>query len=496
MRQNIKNRLSKIILGIIIFSVFSVFGNPTPVKAATLGMSPGNISVRSGQTFTVNVSISSSDQAANAVSGNISFPSNIVEVVSISRAGSIITIWAEEPSFSNSSGTVIFEGVVLNPGFTGSSGRVVSLNMRAKTAGSGAIRFTSSAILANDGRGTNILTGAGISQVSVADATTNPQEQQESSEPTSVPAAVTISSATHPDQAKWYRAKDVSFFWTNPSNITGVNILADQVPDTDPGTVSDGRFSTYSYTDVKDGVWYFHLKVRNVRGWGPTSHFRFNIDSQPPSELTIRQRHDESLGVPRFSIFASDEGSGISRLEIILDGNTAVSHEYSPDFIYTTEKLTPGNHILNVKAFDQAGNEISRELSFVIPPYEELPSEVRGHSFPEIDVSQRIIFNQLWVWVILALFIILLLGLKFMPVGWFAWISAFSGHGRINHQIYREMTNLQMNLVNQIAMLEAAKLKRKLTREEGRVLSAIKDMLLEVDEMLINYVKQSKSGRK
>jgi len=500
MRQNSKSK--KTIIGLqVVLAVFLswsgfAFG-VKPAQAATMSISPGNVNVRPGQNFVLNVSVSSTDQAANAVSGTVSFPANLLEVASISKSGSVVTMWAEEPSFSNSAGVVSFEGIILNPGYTGSGGRIISITMRPKASGTGTVRFSSSAVLANDGRGTNILTGAGNSQVSISDVSSEEETvQQPTAEPTSVPGAVAISSSTHPDSTKWYQSKNISFGWTNPSGVTGVNILGDRVPDTDPGTVSDGNFSTYSYQDVEDGVWYFHLKLRNNRGWGPTSHFKFNVDSQPPTELTIKQGLDKNHGILSFNIRSADSGSGISRFETIVDGGESVFHDYTQDFVFTTEKLSVGEHSLVVKAFDQAGNEITREISFTVAPYQDnVRPEISARSFQEFWVSQWDKINQPWVW-ILILLVGLLLILKFMPVEWFAWIGNFAGHGRINHQVYREMTSLQMNLVNQIAMLEGAKLKRKLTKEETRVLSAIKDMLLEVDEMLINYVKQSKSGRK
>ena len=63
----------------------------------------------------------------NAASGVISFPADKLEVVSLSKTGSVFTLWVQEPSFSNSAGTINFEGIVLNPGFIGAAGKTPTI---------------------------------------------------------------------------------------------------------------------------------------------------------------------------------------------------------------------------------------------------------------------------------------------------------------------------------------------------------------------------------
>ena len=158
-------KISKII---ILFFVLGFF--PISVEAATLSFSQNNSSYTVGQTFSVNLYTNSSDQSMNAVSGVVSFPSDKLQVVSISKAGSILSLWAEEPSFSNSAGTVSFEGIVLNPGFTGANGKILVINFRARAVGQASLRLSSGAVLANDGTGSNILTGMGTASIQVSPA--------------------------------------------------------------------------------------------------------------------------------------------------------------------------------------------------------------------------------------------------------------------------------------------------------------------------------------
>lgn len=143
---------------------------PQVSHADTLFISPSSGSFKVGQTFSVRISVSSTVQAVNAVSATLSFPNDKLQVTSISKIGSILNLWVEEPSFSNSQGTVSLEGVVPNPGFRGSSGPVVTVNFRVIETGTAEMHFSSGSLLANDGYGTNILRNKGTATFTLLSA--------------------------------------------------------------------------------------------------------------------------------------------------------------------------------------------------------------------------------------------------------------------------------------------------------------------------------------
>ena len=109
-----------------------------------------------GENFTVAVLVNS-DQSINAVSGVLDFPTEYLQVVSLNKTNSIINLWVQNPSFSNTGdrGDVRFEGIKLNPGFVGSGGQIIDIVFRVKKIGSAEVYFTESSILANDGLGSN-----------------------------------------------------------------------------------------------------------------------------------------------------------------------------------------------------------------------------------------------------------------------------------------------------------------------------------------------------
>jgi hypothetical protein len=146
---------------LVILFVGALLLGAQQASAATLFFSPASGSYQVGSSFSVSVYVNSASQAMNAASGTVSFPSNTLKITSLSKAGSIMNLWTQEPSFSNAAGTAQFEGIVLNPGYTGSSGKLITLQFTVLSQGSGAITFSSSSVLANDGEGSNILTSSG-----------------------------------------------------------------------------------------------------------------------------------------------------------------------------------------------------------------------------------------------------------------------------------------------------------------------------------------------
>lgn len=148
----------------IIFCFLFLICIPLSVNAATLSLSPASGSHVIGDSFTIGVYAGSPDQAMNAASGVISFPQDKLNITSISKTGSVFSFWTQEPIFSNTAGTISFEGIVPNPGFIGSSGKILTITFKVKAGGSASINFSSSSVLANDGKGTNILTAAGTAK--------------------------------------------------------------------------------------------------------------------------------------------------------------------------------------------------------------------------------------------------------------------------------------------------------------------------------------------
>jgi hypothetical protein len=162
---------SKIIFAAALFLIL-----PGATLAASLGFSHSSGTFEQGTTFSVGISAFPQGEALNAVSGEVSFPTDLLEVVSVTKSQSIISLWVVEPAFSNTAGTVNFEGIVLNPGYSGAAGRVINITFRAKAAGQANLAFAAGSILANDGEGTEILSSRGQTTFSITAPAVAPEE--------------------------------------------------------------------------------------------------------------------------------------------------------------------------------------------------------------------------------------------------------------------------------------------------------------------------------
>lgn len=247
---------------------------PTVAKAATLYLSPPSGTYTVYDNFSVTVYTSSTDQAMNAAEAVIAFPTSKLEVSSISTSGSIFNFWVVSPAYSNTTGLINFSGIVYTPGYTGSAGKLITINFSAKAAGTADVTFNSGSVLANDGLGTEILTS-----MTGASFTINAYPP---------PSAPTVTSPTHPSSAVCYESNDPTFNWDSYSGITDVYASIDRISNTVPAT-SIGIVLTKSYTDVvPNDKWYFHIRRQNIGGWSETTHYEFNVCTpDPPAAPTV-----------------------------------------------------------------------------------------------------------------------------------------------------------------------------------------------------------------
>lgn len=250
---------------------------PSMASAATLTLSPAVGSINTGDSVTETISVASADQALNAVSGTLSFPTDLLEVVSVSRANSILSLWVQDPSFSNANGSIVWGGIVPNPGYRGDHGLILSVQFRAKSAGAATVAFASSAVLANDGNGTNILTAAEPATITINASQSQPVPSLSFSV-SDENLLARITSSTHPDQAKWYKSSHAMFDWTNAGGVSAVRLGSDKDPNGKPSVLYNDPIS-HKELELTDGVWYFHVQERGPNGWGPISTYKIQIDT-------------------------------------------------------------------------------------------------------------------------------------------------------------------------------------------------------------------------
>lgn len=383
--------------GLVAASVFFVLV-PMVAEAATLSITPSTGVYQSGNTFSASVVVNSQGQSINAADGTLSFNPSELSVVSVSRAGSIFNFWPVEPTFSNSNGQISFGGGLPPPGFTGSRGVVMNITFRAKGSGTSKVTFTEGSVLANDGRGSNVLSSYGHGSYTIQTASVAPEPEVivEYVPPTNTPGRPVISSATHEDQDLWYAKNEAKLSWSLPAGVTTVRTLLDRSPSSIPTKVYETPIESITLSDLDEGVQYFHLQFRNDDGWGTVAHYRLAVDTKRPTALEITQPDADFTNPEQIlTVSTKDETSGVAEYLVKIDDTEPFTVEAAgATGTIALPSLSPGYHSVVVEARDAAGNMLISNYSFTIeafekPEFSSVPAEVPSDVIPVFKGQSR-----------------------------------------------------------------------------------------------------------
>jgi hypothetical protein len=365
----------------------------THAEAATLNLHPGTGVYAVGVPFTVTVRVNTSGAAVNAADGQFTFNPKELQVVSVSRASSVFNLWTQEPTFSNSAGTISFGGGSPT-GYTGSAGTVMTATFKALGAGTPKVQFKSGSVLAADGQGTNVLTAMNGSSFTIAAPADAPAPEY--IPPANTPQAPVVTSDTHPDASRWYRNTTAKLSWTVPSGVTAVRTLLDTAPGTVPTIVYDEPITERTISDLPQGVSYFHVQFKNADGWGRIAHYRLGVDTEEPEGFTITEAVEDTTSPTRALLFTVKDTSPIALFRIQIDGKEPIEHPGSGESVtrYTLPSLTPGYHTVSVEAVDSAGNARITTHSLTItaferPVFTEYPTRINTEVIPAIMGSTQ-----------------------------------------------------------------------------------------------------------
>lgn len=331
---------------------------PLGVEAASLRVTSSQSTVSAGNIFSARVSVNADGQPINSADGVVQFPTDLLEVMSVNKNASIFSLWVEDPKFSNFNGSILFNGGVPNPGFSGQNGEVITVVFRAKKAGTASILFSDSSVRANDGLGTNVLTAKSGTTVTIDSVTQTPEPTPTPQVPvaTNSDKALVVVSSSHPQQKSWYNSNKVTVSWTLPREANAVKTGFSARSDSDTSVLYDSMISERTITDVEDGRWFFHVNYKTAKGWSPVAHFGVQIDTVNPKNLLIEAKKGERGGA-FVKVSAEDALSGIDHYIVAVDNGEpiVVTAEESENFIFIPiDKV--GEHTVAVKAYDRAGN--------------------------------------------------------------------------------------------------------------------------------------------
>lgn len=391
MTNNNEKTLKNLAIALVTIGIFFVGISGSRVEAATLYLVPKSSNVLVGGTFDLSLVLDTKDAPINVVESELFFPPDKLQLASPSFGESIIQIWPTPPVFSNKEGRVYLVGGIPAPGLNTPEGIVLTLTFRVVSTGGGEIRFgNKTSVLAHDGAGTDVLT-----------------EKSSAYFRSSLPPSFgpIISSPTHPDQEKWYSNNSPVFLWTKSPASEGFSFEIDNNPKGFPDTVTDATATTTSFANIKNGIWYFHLKEKAEGVWGGTSHYAVKIDDEPPEPFMINVSPSTRTvsQSPVFRFGTSDALSGLDHLEMkIVPLSSGVEEQLT--FFETTSPYQAinwklGRYLVLVRAKDYAGN--TRDESVTVSS-----ANLFSRFFDQEGVDLIIAFIP-WIWIILGTILVI-----------------------------------------------------------------------------------------
>ena len=179
-----------------------------------------------------------------------------------------------------------------------------------------------------------------------------------------------ISSPSHPDQTQWYSNNQPQFIWEVEEEGQGYVFNLDQNPEAEPrGSYYFSQDKFFTFRNIADGFWYFHLSVKYADGYGPTAHYRVKIDTTAPEFFKPNIEQDKAAGIAKIYFSALDKYSGVAYYEMKIDQGNWQKVE-SPYLVTEADK---NSQTMFLRAADNAGNavETSIDLKNLIVSKEE-----------------------------------------------------------------------------------------------------------------------------
>jgi hypothetical protein len=427
----------------------------------------------------VSVVTNTQGTAINAAEGTLLYPSDILEPISVSKTGSIFTLWIQEPQQTDDA-HVAFNGGVPSPGYTGTSGKIFSVTFRARRSGTATLSLSDTAVYANDGLGTNVFSGNQGSSITItAPAYTNTPASSDTNTAPHTPVVpvivhsdtVQITSSSHPDQNIWYASSTPLLLWTLPSGVDALRADIVSQNDAKPTTTVSITKTQKLYGPLADGVWYFNVRARAQGSWGDTQSYALHIDTTPPLVSSSTIAYDEARNVITVSVKGVDGGSGIAGYRVAIDDDTATYMNSSQIEEQTYERPIhePGVHTIVVNVFDKAGNTTSFTTFVRVPT----PASAIEHVLAQFGISSDILFVVLLALVVIILFLLVVIGFSAYGRLHMRRLLMQSDVQQLTHHTHDVMATSRDQLHKTVRALEQAGLRPGITPEEAKMLAAL-----------------------
>jgi chitodextrinase len=339
-------------IGLIMFAVvFATIGGYILLKgsfaatpaAPSVYLTPSSKTFPINTTFSVQVRENSGTTNVNAVQANFSYPSTLLQFVSIDTTGTAFTTTA--PSSGGNGSVNIAQGVI--GGVTGDQLIATVTFKTLTTGGTASLSFISGTVLLSSSTNTDIL--GSLSATAGASFLID-----------TIPPSVSITAPQNGVVIAQGSTASITASATDNDSVVSVDIYIDGTKVT---SITNSPY-TYSWntSGVSLGTHTIQAKATDPSGnIGSSSTESVSITDQTPPVVSISSPANGALlkGTNVIAAAASDNtgGSGMSKVEFYVDGVLKGTDTTSPySYSWDTTTATDGSHSLTAKAYDIAGN--------------------------------------------------------------------------------------------------------------------------------------------
>ena len=458
--MNIKKTALILILAILIF-----FPGKTLAGEASFYLSPakGNYSV--GQSFSTIVLIDTGGSTINAGEAEIFFPPNKLQVLNISKSGSIFSLWIQEPSFSNSQGTISFGGGLPSPGYKGSSGKVITVSFRTISKGEARVDFRKERIIANDPKGTDVFSFSrkGVFIISLPDELLI---ERPAEKPAERPAEKPVEDVgfPHPFQIMVDNEGDSTnprplLYFETTDDISGISHYELEIAEK-LFVLESGETMPYRLPGLSPGSYDVLVRAFNNAGNYTESRSEIKVESIPTPEITV---YSEFLNPAEELFYAGGIALPESKITLLLKRGEEII------FQWETYSDQEGNWFLIKEAMVRSG-------TYTISAGAE---DKRGAiSYFSEPLPVRIVLGALAIgsWIIdyKALniaFLVILIGVLIFVFGLFrkmhrTKVAVKRETKDLRKKFYKEYKELQEAVAGELKSLRKSRKERGFTEEE------------------------------
>ncbi len=346
-----------------VISLFILVFSPIPAMAATIptltiGALPPSVKV--GELFTVPIVLNAQGQLIDTIRLRFVFEPDHLEAVRF-VLGSTFPNVSPGGFIDNTSGVLYQGGFTINEP-NGASSTFGQITFRAKIEGATTLTVDGASLLLYAGDRTNAGAGDSSSTLIVKGEPTIPTQEPQAVDSHGTPLFSV--SLTH-------EANTVTALWEvqSPQSIDTFYFDFDQ----NPSTVAAKELPTAAlptgklvFTNVDDGVWYFHLRGVLSDGSSVSAMEDILIDTHGPYPFAVYlDRTELTVGESVIVTFGTiDQTSGVENYRLQLD-DQELGVQKSP-YVLTVNKA--GEQIVRVIAVDKAGNETEGHFKITVFP--------------------------------------------------------------------------------------------------------------------------------